>query len=185
MPMQRRAVRRYALGGYLLFTLVSKRVNSARTKEDRMTQERDPNMPASAYGATSTSQSTSMDGGSMPQSGAMSGGSESGGMASNVKEKASEMGSKVQDQAEVGKDKAADGLEKAAEQMRTRLESQGGPQAQVGVKVADGMEKTAGYLREHEAAEIWSDVESFVKEHPMQAAATAAVAGFVIARILR
>jgi len=158
-----------------------------------MTQERNPNTPAGSYGATSTSPSSSDSMNSMDRDGAdtkMSGSngmsdSDSGGMTDTVKDKAAEVGSKVEEKAEVGKEKAADGLEKAAEQMRTRLESQGGPQAQVGVKVADGMEKTAGYLRDHETAEIWSDVETFVKEHPMQAAATAAVAGFVLARILR
>lgn len=105
--------------------------------------------------------------------------------ASKAQEKASEYGNKLQGQADAGIDRAAEGLEQAAEQMRTRIDGQGGIEAQVGTKLADGLERSAGYLREHEADEIWHDVEQFVKDHPLQAAATAAFAGFVVARIMK
>jgi ElaB/YqjD/DUF883 family membrane-anchored ribosome-binding protein len=110
---------------------------------------------------------------------------KAGDATSKLQEQASNAGSKMQEQADMGIDKAAGGLEKAAEQMRGRFEDQDGVQAQVGTKVADSLEKTAGYLRDHEADQIWQDVEQFVKDHPLQAAAGAAVAGFVIARVLR
>lgn len=106
-------------------------------------------------------------------------------MTTQVQDKASEYSGKLQDQADAGIDKAAQGLEQAAEQMRSRMEDKGGVQAQVGTKVADSLEKTAGYLRDHEADQIWQDVEQFVKDHPLQAAATAAFAGFVVARIMK
>jgi ElaB/YqjD/DUF883 family membrane-anchored ribosome-binding protein len=105
--------------------------------------------------------------------------------ASMIQDQASKAGSKLQDQADMGIDKAAGGLESAAEQMRGRFEDKGGMQGQMGTKVADSLEKTAGYLRDHEADQIWQDVENFVKDHPIQSAAGAAVAGFVIARVLR
>lgn len=106
-------------------------------------------------------------------------------MSSTVQDQASEYGQKIQEQADTGIDKAASGLQKAADQMRSRMNQQGGTQGQVGTKVADGLEKSATYLRDHEANEIWDDVEQWVKDHPIQSAAGAAVAGFVIARILR
>lgn len=102
-----------------------------------------------------------------------------------VQDRASEAGSKLHEQADMGIDKAAGGLESAAEQMRDRFADQDGVPAQVGGKMADGLERTAGYLREHDADQIWEDVEAFVKDHPLQSAAGAAIAGFVIARVLR
>ncbi len=111
--------------------------------------------------------------------------SQDQGVTQKVQDKASEYSGKLQDQADAGIDRAAQGLEQAAEQMRSRVEGQGGIQGQVGTKMADSLEKTAGYLREHEADEIWHDVEQYVKDHPLQAAASAAVAGFLFARILK
>ena len=101
-----------------------------------------------------------------------------------VSDKASEYGSKLAGTADSGIDKAADGLEKAAVQLRSRSED-GGVQGQVGTRVADGLDKTSQYLRDHEAQEIWSDVEQFVKDHPLQAAAGAAVAGYVVAKLMK
>lgn len=108
-----------------------------------------------------------------------------GDAASMVQDRATEAGSKLHEQADMGIDKAAGGLESAAEQMRDRFADQDGMQGQVGGKMADGLERTAGYLREHDADKIWEDVEAFVKDHPLQSAAGAALAGFVIARVLR
>jgi ElaB/YqjD/DUF883 family membrane-anchored ribosome-binding protein len=70
-------------------------------------------------------------------------------------------------------------------QLRERAEDGGGMQEKVGVRVADGLDKTSMYLRDHEADEIWTDVEKFVKEHPMQAAVGAAVAGYIVAKVLK
>ena len=110
--------------------------------------------------------------------------------AGDVAEKAQEQAAAVKDrameQAEVGKQKAASGLHSAAEQLRNRTgDAEEGVKSQVVTKAADTMEQTATYLEEHEASEIWEDFERFVKEHPMQAAAGALVAGFVVGRILR
>ncbi len=98
--------------------------------------------------------------------------------------KAAEYGSKLTETADSGIDKAAEGLEKAAVQLRSHSED-GGVQGQVGTRVADGLDKTSQYLRDHEAQEIWSDVEQFVKDHPLQAAAGAAVAGYVVAKLMK
>lgn len=105
-------------------------------------------------------------------------------MTDRAQEMASNAGQKAQDTADAGISRAASGLEKAADQMRDRMPGDG-PAAQMGTKVADSLERTAGYLREHDSDQLWEDVETFVKEHPIQAAAGAAVAGFIVARMLR
>jgi ElaB/YqjD/DUF883 family membrane-anchored ribosome-binding protein len=105
--------------------------------------------------------------------------------ADRAQDKASEIGGKAQRQAEVGVDKAAEGMHSAADKIRERASNQGGMAADAGMKVADSMDKTAGYLREHDTAEILDDVEKYVRDHPMQAVAGAVIGGFVIGRILR
>lgn len=102
-----------------------------------------------------------------------------------VSEKAGEVKEKATEQADAGINKAAEGLQRTAEQMRERAGEQGGVKGEVATRAADGLEKTATYLREHEATEIWTDVEAFVKEHPVQAAISALAAGFVLGRVLR
>ena len=47
------------------------------------------------------------------------------------------------------------------------------------------MDKTATYLKEHDSQELMHDFEDYVKAHPLQAAAGALVAGFVLAKIVR
>jgi ElaB/YqjD/DUF883 family membrane-anchored ribosome-binding protein len=105
--------------------------------------------------------------------------------ANQAKDKASELGQKAQQQADMGKDKAAGGMESAADKIREQASKSDGMTAQTGTKVADSMEKTAGYLREHDTTEMLDDVEQYVKDHPMQAVAGAVIGGFVIGRILR
>ena len=105
--------------------------------------------------------------------------------AGQAREKVAEYGEKAQQQLESGKDQAAAGMERAAEQLRERASQTGGMQAQAGTKIADTMEQAAGYLRERSTAEMWDDVETYVRQHPAQALAGAAFAGFIVARVLR
>ena len=91
---------------------------------------------------------------------------------------------KLHETADAGIDRAAEGLEKAANQLRTRAEDGAVPE-KVGVRVADGLDRTSQYLRDHEAQEIWNDVERLIKEHPVQAAVSAAVAGYVVAKLVK
>lgn len=121
---------------------------------------------------------------------------QSGDMASKAQEQASNVAGKAQERAgnvatmaqersNQGIDKAAKGMSSAAEQVRHRMEGKEGMQGQMGTRVADSLDRAGGYLREHDSQQIWEDVESFVKENPMQAAAGALVAGFLLGRILR
>lgn len=106
-------------------------------------------------------------------------------IAAKAQEKAGEVGGMAKERADQGIDRAADGLQKAADTMRSRMEDQGGIQGEVGAKVAGGLEATASYLKDHDSAELWGEVESFVKEHPLQAAAGALVAGWMLGRMMR
>jgi ElaB/YqjD/DUF883 family membrane-anchored ribosome-binding protein len=106
-------------------------------------------------------------------------------MAGKAREAAGEYGHKAQDQLDKGTDQAAGGLEQAADKLRSQTGNSEGMPAQAGAKVADSMETTASYLREHNTEEILNDVEHYVKEHPTQALVGAVVAGFMIGRVLR
>jgi ElaB/YqjD/DUF883 family membrane-anchored ribosome-binding protein len=99
--------------------------------------------------------------------------------------KVSEYGEKAAEQVEAGKGKAATGMEQAAGTLREKVAGTSGITAEAGTKVADRMDLTAGYLREHSTGEMWDEVEHYVREHPAQALAGAVFAGFLIAKVLR
>jgi ElaB/YqjD/DUF883 family membrane-anchored ribosome-binding protein len=110
-------------------------------------------------------------------------------MASAAQEKISEGASaaqeKIGERAEAVRESAASGLASAANRMRDQSSGQDGMQAQVKGKAADAMETASQYLNQHDSQELWTDLERFVKEHPMQAAAGALVAGYVLAKVTR
>ena len=104
-------------------------------------------------------------------------------------EAASEAKTAVQERvasgADAGIDKAADGFETAAEKMRVRAEEDEGVRSTLEAKAADAMDKTAGYLKEHDSSELMRDLEEFVKAHPVQAAVGALAAGYLLGKIAR
>jgi ElaB/YqjD/DUF883 family membrane-anchored ribosome-binding protein len=106
-------------------------------------------------------------------------------MADKAGHRFSEYSDKAVEQVEMGKDKAATGIEQAAGTIRDKVAGTSGITADAGTKVADTMDRTADYLHEHSTAEIWDEVEHFVREHPAKALAGAVFAGFLIARVLR
>jgi ElaB/YqjD/DUF883 family membrane-anchored ribosome-binding protein len=103
----------------------------------------------------------------------------------SVKDQAVAVKDEASERLEMGRERLAEGASAAAERVRDEAESRGGIQAKVGLKAADSMEQAAGYLRDHETAEMWADFEKYAKEHPMQAVGGAVVAGFLLGRILR
>ena len=149
---------------------------------EEATDDRPERMPSSGQGSPGSTPTDTMR---------SSTGSDVQQQAGEVAEKAQKQATAVKDrameQADVGKQKAASGLKSAAEQMRNRTNSgeEEGTKDKVMSKAADTMDKSAQYLEEHEPKEMWSDFEKFVKEHPMQAAAGALVAGVVVGRIIR
>jgi len=92
---------------------------------------------------------------------------------------------KAKEQVDAGMDKAAEGLESTAERIKSMAGEGEGMPAQAGVKLAEGMEGAATYLKEHSSDEIFKDLEVFVKEHPTQALVGAIFAGFMVGRMMR
>jgi ElaB/YqjD/DUF883 family membrane-anchored ribosome-binding protein len=95
----------------------------------------------------------------------------------------------VKDTAKETADKAmnvgADRMEGTADTIREKVDGQGGIREKAGMAVADKMEDSAKYLRDHDAEEVMADVERYVKEHPLQAVVGAVAIGFLAGRILR
>jgi ElaB/YqjD/DUF883 family membrane-anchored ribosome-binding protein len=89
------------------------------------------------------------------------------------------------EQVQHAKEQASHRIESAAERLRERASAQGGLPGRAGEKAAEGMERTAGYLRERDAAGIAGDVKQYTRSHPMTALAGAAAAGYLLGRIFR
>lgn len=114
---------------------------------------------------------------------------ESRAMASSAIDQAEEMAPRAREAAynaaESGREGAANVLERAAERVEDRASGKEGMPAMAAERAAEGMHAAAGYLKEHETAEIVDEVEQYVRTHPMRSLATAVAAGFVVGRILR
>lgn len=106
-------------------------------------------------------------------------------MTDKARESAGEYGQKAQEGLDKGIQQSAAGMDTAAEKIREKAEQSDGMPAQAGVKLADGMERAAGYLREHDSEDMMADLERYVRSHPTTAVAGALVAGLVIGKILR
>lgn len=106
-------------------------------------------------------------------------------MGSQAKEMGSQAKEKVMSSADTGMDKAAEGLGSAAEKMRMRADEDTGMRSSLETRAADAMDKTSTYLRDHDSEQLMHDIEDFVRQHPLQAAAGALVAGYVIGKIVR
>ena len=114
---------------------------------------------------------------------------EAEGLAAKAGETASEAKAAVQERvasgADAGLNKAAEGFETAAERLRNRAEDDEGVKSTIETKAAEAMDKTAGYLKEHDSSELVRDLENFVKAHPVQAAVGALAAGYLLGKIAR
>jgi len=102
-------------------------------------------------------------------------------IGSKIKEKASQFGSTVSQTAERQRENAAKGLDRAASSLHEGI----GSAAKAGHGLADGMESTASYLREHTFGDMGNDVMSLCRKHPVQALVSAAVLGFLVGRVIR
>ena len=105
--------------------------------------------------------------------------------AGKAREQASAVADKAVKQADEATTRAGESMEDVASKLRDQARGQGGVAAEVGTKVADTMETTASYLKEHDPPEMLDALERYVREHPLQALAGAIVVGFLIARIVR
>jgi ElaB/YqjD/DUF883 family membrane-anchored ribosome-binding protein len=86
------------------------------------------------------------------------------------------------DMVDARREDAAGLLDRAAEKIGEPGEGMKGAAAE---RAAEGMHAAAGYLREHDTAQMLDDVEGYVKTHPVRSLAMAVAAGFVFSRVLR
>jgi ElaB/YqjD/DUF883 family membrane-anchored ribosome-binding protein len=119
-----------------------------------------------------------------------------GRVATQARERVDEVSTKVREnvtnardvameQIEQTHERAASGVESAAQQVREQTFGSGGIRETAGTKLADSMEKTAVYLREHDTKTMMADFEMYAKEHPTQAIMGAVAVGFILGRVLK
>jgi hypothetical protein len=100
-----------------------------------------------------------------------------------AKEIASNAGRKVEEQADAMREQGAGTLSSTAERVRS-ISGEDGTVGAAGAKVADTMEKTASYLQDNNVEQLMTDIEAYVKEHPVQAVFLAFAAGYVASKVL-
>lgn len=105
-------------------------------------------------------------------------------MADQGRSAMSERMEQGRERVEEGRERSADAIGSAAQQVRERTPDDGAA-ARAGEYAAEGMERTARYMREHDTNAMRDDLESYVREHPAPALGAAVAAGFLIGRILR
>jgi len=102
--------------------------------------------------------------------------------ASKVKDKAGEMAETMSATLDQQLESAAGSLDRAASTMHDKAESiPGGPKvADLTHNLADGMQSTASYLREHDFNQMGKDVMNFCRRYPTQSLIAALAVGFLI-----
>ena len=105
-------------------------------------------------------------------------------ISSKVRETTGEVGHEAQVAREKGRVQAATSLERAAGKLHEQATETDGLPAEAGARVAEGMETAATYLRDHTPHNMVTNVESYVRAHPVRALAGGVIAGLVIGRVL-
>jgi ElaB/YqjD/DUF883 family membrane-anchored ribosome-binding protein len=108
-------------------------------------------------------------------------------IGSRAKDKAGQWTDAASDTVDRQRENASSGLERAASTLHEKAENiPGGPRAaHAAHRVADGMETTATYLREHDFADMGDDLIHLCKRYPVQALLSAAAFGFLLGRSVR
>ena len=108
-------------------------------------------------------------------------------MASKVKDKAGQAADAVSEKLGQQRGSAAEGLDRAASAIHERAESvPGGPKlVKMTHSIADGMESTASYLRDHDFKKMGKDVMDVCRRYPTQSLVAALAVGFLIGRSRR
>lgn len=99
----------------------------------------------------------------------------------NAKEKVAEFGRKAVDSIDAQRTPAANALDKSAAALHQTGEKVGSAVQATGEK----LKASADYLRQTDVQGMMSDVNDLVKRYPGQSLAVAAVAGFLLARVMR
>ncbi len=102
-----------------------------------------------------------------------------------AQEKAGEMSDKAQDKADQGIDAAASGLGSAADTIRQQGEQRGGTAGTAAAKTADTLESASKYLRDKDSGQLIDDLESLVRQKPVESLLVAAGVGFILSKLFR
>jgi len=102
-----------------------------------------------------------------------------------AKEKAGEMSDKAHDKADQGIDAAASGLGSAADTLRQQGEQRGGTVGTAAARTADTLESASHYLRDKDSDQLMNDLESLVRQKPVESLLVAAGVGFILSKLFR
>jgi hypothetical protein len=108
-------------------------------------------------------------------------------VAAKTKDKASQMADTVTEKLGQQRESAAEGLGRVASTLHEKAGSvPGGPRVvKFTHNIADGMESTATYLREHDFSKMGQDFMNVCRKYPTQSLAAALAIGFLVGRSAR
>jgi hypothetical protein len=108
-------------------------------------------------------------------------------VAAKTKDKASQMADAVSDKLDQQRESAADGLGRVASTIHEKADRvPGGPKVvNFTHSIADGMESTATYLREHDLSKMGGELLTVCRKYPTQSLVAALAFGFLLGRSAR
>jgi ElaB/YqjD/DUF883 family membrane-anchored ribosome-binding protein len=108
-------------------------------------------------------------------------------MTAKVKDKAAQFTDAASETLDHQRENVSSGLGRAASTLHAKAESiPGGPKAaNAAHRIADGIEATASYLRQHDFTDMRGDFMSVCRRHPVQALISAVAVGFFLGRSIR
>jgi len=108
-------------------------------------------------------------------------------MASKAKDKAGQVADSVSEKLGHQRENAADALGRVASTMHDKAGSVpgGSKAASLTHSIADGMDCTAGYLRDHDFAQMGKDVTNICRKYPIQSFVAALAVGILVGRSIR
>jgi hypothetical protein len=108
-------------------------------------------------------------------------------VASKTKDKAGQLSDAVSERLDQQRENVAEGLGRAATTMHEKADSiPGGPKVvNFTHSIADGMESTATYLRDHDFSKMGEDLMNVCRKYPTQSVLAALAVGFLVGRSAR
>ena len=108
-------------------------------------------------------------------------------LASKLKDKAGQVTSTVTDTVGRQREVVAGGLDRVASTIHEKAGSLPGGQkaADAANSLADGMESTASYLRDHNLRDMGDSLTGICRKYPVQSLVSALAIGFLVGRALR
>ena len=107
--------------------------------------------------------------------------------AAKTKERAGQMATAVSEKLDQQRENAAEGLGRIASAIHNKADRvPGGPKVvNFSHKIADGMESTATYLREHDISGMGKDLMTVCRKYPTQSVIAALAVGLLLGRSAR